>query len=139
MAAFFAALAAQPTPVLTAFASDGCSRFPDGTPERPQLWRHCCVAHDAAYWAGGTEQQKILADELLAQCVTGTGQAAVAQLMLAGVTVGGQPYWQTPYRWGFGWPQGRGFTPLTAEEKAAVRAGWPAGIALPAWLAPVSE
>lgn len=121
--------------MLTPFHSDGCSRFPDGTPEQPTLWRHCCAAHDAAYWAGGTEAQKRLADQQLAQCVSDAGQAGVARLMLTGVAVGGQPFWPTPFRWGFGWPQGRGYAPLSPEEQAQVRAGWPAEIALPAWLA----
>lgn len=26
------------------------------------------------------------------------------RLMLAGVRVGGAPWWPTPFRWGYGWP-----------------------------------
>jgi len=41
--------------------------------------------------------------------------------MLAGVRVGGSPYYPTPYRWGYGWPYARGYKALSDEEKAQVR------------------
>jgi hypothetical protein len=42
--------------------------------------------------------------------------------MLAGVRVGGSPYWPTRYRWGYGWPWPRGYAALTPEDRAQVRA-----------------
>lgn len=47
-----------------------------------------------------------------------TGNKALAELMLVGVRSGGGPYYFTTYRWGYGWPFGREYKPLTAEEKA---------------------
>ena len=43
-----------------------------------------------------------------------------AALMLAGVRVGGSPFWPTEFRWGYGWPWPRFYGPLDAEEKALV-------------------
>ena len=36
--------------------------------------------------------------------------------MLAGVRVGGSPYFPTTYRWGFGWPYPRGYKALNNDE-----------------------
>ena len=119
---------------LVAFSSDGCSQFPNGTQAQPDLWLDCCMAHDAAYWAGGTADQRALADQALQQCVAAKQQASVGALMLMGVRIGGTPFMPTPFRWGFGWPLWRGYTPLSTLERIQVRQGWPAGIALPAYL-----
>lgn len=125
----------------TPFSSDGCSRFPDGTYAEPSLWLDCCRAHDAAYWAGGTAQQRAMADEALQQCVNDKQQPSISAIMLMGVRVGGSPFIPTPFRWGYGWPLGRGYSPLTPEEHTRVLARWPAGIPLPAHLltTPVNE
>ncbi len=112
------------TPVLAdelkPFTSDGCSAFPDGNRAQHELWLACCIAHDFAYWQGGTSAQRKEADDTLAQCVTKTGERAIAQLMLAGVRVGGTPYLPTRFRWGYGWPYLRGYKALTAEELTEV-------------------
>lgn len=105
---------------LAPFTSDGCSAFPDGTPAQQSLWARCCIRHDLAYWKGGDFQQRIEADRDLARCVSQVGEPALAELMLAGVRVGGSPYWPTPFRWGYGWPYGRGYQPLGGAEKAQV-------------------
>lgn len=49
---------AEEQPVLSLFHSDGCSLFPNGTPNSPNLWCGCCLAHDLAYWQGGTALDK---------------------------------------------------------------------------------
>jgi hypothetical protein len=41
--------------------------------------------------------------------------------MLAGVRVGGSPYFPTTYRWGYGWPYPRGYKPLSEEEIQEVK------------------
>ena len=102
------------------FTSDGCSIFPDGTIEQKELWLSCCTAHDYAYWEGGTNNQRIMADEQLHQCVVNVGEANIATLMLSGVKVGGSPYFPTPFRWGYGWSYLRGYKPLTESEKKQV-------------------
>ncbi len=105
---------------LQPFTSDGCSAFPDGTIVEKSLWRKCCVEHDKAYWAGGSVNMRKQADVALKVCVAQVGEPEIAKLMLAGVRVGGSPYWPTSFRWGYGWPYLRGYKELTAEEKAMV-------------------
>jgi hypothetical protein len=113
------------------FTSDGCSEFPDGTSTHRTLWRACCVAHDKAYWRGGTYDDRVAADRDLQRCVAAVGEPEIAQLMLAGVRVGGSPYWPTGFRWGYGWPWPRGYRALTPEERAQADAALPAAVATP--------
>jgi len=101
---------------LQAFSSDGCSAFPDGTFEQKELWLHCCTQHDFAYWQGGTYQQRKQADKSLQLCVEQVGRKDVAIMMLAGVRVGGSPFWPTKFRWGYGWRYPRFYGKLSAEE-----------------------
>lgn len=96
---------------LTPFYTDGCSSFPDGTLQQRQLWRQCCVAHDRAYWLGGSYQQRMQADFELEQCVKKQAEPTLATVMLAGVRAGGSPFWLTSYRWGYGWPYWGGWLP----------------------------
>jgi hypothetical protein len=105
---------------LRPFTTDGCSDFADGTPKHKTLWRNCCVTHDKAYWVGGTYAERLAADKALRQCVAAVGEPHIGALMLAGVRVGGSPFWPTRFRWGYGWPWPRGYRPLTAEERAQV-------------------
>jgi hypothetical protein len=102
------------------FTTDGCSIFPDGTYEQKELWLSCCTAHDYAYWQGGTYDERLIADEQLQQCVSKVGEPQIANLMLAGVRVGGSPYLPTSFRWGYGWSYPRFYKPLTAEEKRQI-------------------
>jgi hypothetical protein len=106
---------------LKTFTTDGCSAFPNGTMEQQSLWLNCCIKHDLSYWKGGTYQQRLTADLALEQCVTNIGEPKVAKLMLAGVRVGGSPYYPTTYRWGYGWPYLRGYKALSAAEKQQVK------------------
>ncbi|WP_211197933.1 hypothetical protein [Permianibacter fluminis] len=105
---------------LSPFSTDGCSAFPNGSLKNQQLWRDCCVAHDLAYWAGGTYEDRSAADEALAECVADVGEPAIAKLMLAGVRTGGSPFWPTTFRWGYGWHYLRGYQPLTDAEKELI-------------------
>ncbi|MFG1496615.1 FAD-binding oxidoreductase [Saccharospirillum sp. HFRX-1] len=101
---------------LKPFTTDGCSVFPDGTPRQQSLWLDCCIAHDLAYWMGGTRDERRQADEELRQCVADIGAEEIGEIMLAGVRVGGSPYWPTGYRWGYGWGLWRGYEAVTDEE-----------------------
>ncbi len=103
------------------FTSDGCSSFPDGTFEHKELWLSCCTVHDYAYWQGGTYNERLIADKQLQQCVTNVGEPHIAQLMLAGVRVGGSPYFPTSFRWGYGWSYPRLYKALTAEEQKQIK------------------
>jgi hypothetical protein len=102
------------------FISDGCSVFPDGTFEQKELWLSCCTLHDYAYWQGGTYEERLVADKQLSQCVYNVGEPQIAKLMLAGVRVGGSPYFPTSYRWGYGWPYPRWYKTLTEAEKKQI-------------------
>lgn len=106
---------------LIPFRSDGCSAFPDGLIENRTLWLNCCIAHDYAYWKGGSEQAREDADKALESCVATLGKPEVALLMLLGVRVGGTPWLPTAFRWGYGWPYPRSYGPLTPEEHDQVK------------------
>ena len=107
---------------LKPFTSDGCSAFPDGTFHQNELWLNCCVAHDYAYWKGGTYDERKEADEALNKCVSDVGEPEIATIMLAGVRVGGSPIWPTKFRWGYGWPYPRFYKKLTQEELEQISA-----------------
>ncbi len=103
------------------FSSDGCSQFPDGTFTQENLWCDCCISHDIAYWQGGNHKQKKQADQDLRACVLNkTANHLLADTMYYGVTFGGSPVFPTWYRWGYGWPYGRGFQALNIYEKQQV-------------------
>lgn len=104
---------------LKPFASDGCSLFPDRAYINQKDWCTCCVAHDLAYWRGGSAEARLKADQDLRDCVLKlTRNRALADLMFVGVRSGGGPYFFTPYRWGYGWHFGRAYLPLNSEESA---------------------
>ena len=106
---------------LKPFTTDACSAgFPEGTSAQPKLWCDCCVAHDLAYWKGGTAEERRAADTALRECVTRKGEPATASRMELGVRIGGGPYWPTPFRWAYGWPFYRGYAPLSSDEQRVV-------------------
>lgn len=101
---------------LQPFTTDGCSTFPEGTREHKDLWHRCCTAHDQKYWAGGSYEERLQADLELRACVQSVGKPVIADLMLAGVRVGGSPWWPSAFRWGYGWPYTHGYSSLTPDE-----------------------
>ena len=104
------------------FTSDGCSLFPDGTIAERSKWCDCCFEHDVAYWQGGTEEERKVADAALRSCVLErTGDTALAETMYLGVRAGGHPVFPTWYRWGYGWSYGRGYAPLIDDERKQVK------------------
>ena len=104
---------------LRPFSTDGCTLFPDRSLISNADWCRCCLAHDLAYWRGGTSEARVNADRELGACVLrATGNKALADFMYSGVRAGGGPYFYTPYRWGYGWPYGRLYRELTPEEDA---------------------
>jgi hypothetical protein len=112
-------LSCSARPSIGPFYSDGCTLFPDGKVGDRRLWCDCCFAHDIAYWRGGTEAERKVADEALRACVLArTGDAALASLMYEGVRLGGSPVFLNWYRWAYGWTFGRGYQPLSGNEAA---------------------
>ena len=101
------------------FTSDGCSAFPDGTIMDPEAWQGCCFTHDISYWMGGTAKEKDQADETFKQCVN-SKKAGMGYITYAGVRMGGSPDYPTTWRWGYGWPEGRGYQRLSNAEKKMV-------------------
>lgn len=83
------------------FVSDSCSLFPDGD------YGSCCVTHDKAYYFGGTDAERKVADRELRECVRAKGHKYLSRIMWLGVRVGGVSFLPTPFRWGFGnkWPR----------------------------------
>ncbi len=104
---------------LRPFSTDGCSLYPDRSAATGKDWCGCCVAHDRAYWRGGSEQDRLKADQDLRACVKdSTGDAEQAALMYRGVRIGGSAYWPTWFRWGYGWGYGRYYRSLSPIESA---------------------
>ncbi len=102
---------------LKGFTSDKCSLFPNGTFQDKDLWCECCFEHDISYWQGGTKAEREKADRLLGDCVAKkTNSKFFGNLMYLGVRFGGSSIFPTWYRWGYGWPYGRGYLPVTEEE-----------------------
>lgn len=96
------------------FTTDGCSRWPDDS------WVACCIAHDIAYWCGGSDQDRKNADQELMRCVNAKTQG-IGHILYAGVRLGGIPWLPTPWRWGYGWDN------------------WPAGYDKPQMSVPVKK
>ena len=119
------------TSPLKPFTTDGCSLWLDGTPESPNLWRHCCVAHDLAYWKGGSKAERKKADDEIKACVKTAQGPGMAKYMYSNVRWGGSPYWMNHYRWGYGWSYWDGMTPRgykkpSAEEQLLIQQAMPA-------------
>ena len=108
---------------LQPFVSDGCSWSPDGVPGlAPELWRPCCFEHDLTYWAGGTRAEKMAADRKLGMCVMKASYSPnLGAYFYLGVSYGGTPHLGTSFRWAYGWPESRGYQPLSRNEKEMVR------------------
>ena len=103
------------------FKSDGCTLFPDSSLILKSDWCECCFEHDIAYWQGGTEEERLKADETLRECVRKkTGNEKLAKVIYNGVRFGGSPYFYNWYRWGYGWDYDRKYKKLTEEEKKQV-------------------
>ena len=85
------------------FKSDGCTLAPRLN------FKHCCIAHDRAYWMGGTRAQRKETDIAFRNCISAAGHPALAQLYYAAVRAAGSPMLPVPWRWGFGWPWPKGY------------------------------
>jgi hypothetical protein len=116
------------------FKTDGCSMWMDGPPLYPNLWRHCCVAHDLAYWQGGTKEQRSMADNAIQACVLEAAESkGMANYMHGMIRWGGSPYWMSLYRWGYGWNywekmKPRGYKTPTIKEQIKINEQMPAAI-----------
>lgn len=106
------------TEELQSFSSDGCSMYPDGVPfVESNKWVHCCFTHDMSYWVGGKKENKLEADAQLGQCVAEETSEFHGSLMELGVLAGGLPDTGLPWRWGYGFEEGRSYKTMSLEEK----------------------
>ncbi len=105
--------------VIDDFFFDGCSSIaPEGTPWDTNMWCDCCLTHDKAYWGGGSWSDRRNADLDLMNCVSEkSGSPALGLAYYLGVRVGGSPYFNTEYRWGYGWDYGRGYEKMSSNEE----------------------
>ncbi len=92
--------------------------FPDKGYIRGESWCSCCVLHDVAYWQGGSDAERLAADDSLLTCVARrTGDSAMATLIWNGVRAGGSGALPTWYRWGYGWPYWAGAVPDSVRDR----------------------
>jgi len=108
-------------PRLKEFETDNCTMFADGTPQKPELWKHCCFEHDLRYWFGGDNADIDFADEQLRLCVLDVATPFWANLIYRGVREGHKSPVQHRLHWSWGWTEERALAPLTAPEKEIIR------------------
>lgn len=101
---------------LYSFTSDGCSKSPDGTLFTPDKWLSCCVVHDVWYWIGGTSQEREYADDELYQCIREIHNDDTATIYYWTVRMFGGPYFDSSFRWGYGWDKMRPYRNLSPAE-----------------------
>jgi hypothetical protein len=102
--------------IVRGFVTDGCTMFPEGTPQNPQLWADCCLEHDLRFWAGGTLAARDRADLRLRDCVAERADQRTAQMMYLGVRMGHLSPVKIPSgQWGNAWAR-PGFRRLSPEE-----------------------
>ena len=89
-------------PPVIPFKSDGCSLWLDqwhGIDLYP-----ACFLHDLKYWCGypGEEAERLIADPELMIHIARAGAPGMAQLIFAGVRIGGHAAFRRSFSWGFG-------------------------------------
>lgn len=103
------------------FRSDGCSRWPEGSGDKPHRWLKCCFQHDIAYWVGGAEKYRKIADKEFKQCLNKVSSSFMSNIMYTGVRIGGSAAFDTDYQWGYGWNYDRGYLALNLKEKEYIK------------------
>lgn len=101
--------------VLQSFVSDGCS-VPNSL--NHANWESCCVAHDYAYWKGGTKEEKRQADVKFHRCLKERNATDIEM----------ETWFTAVYelgdsRWGSGWTPRKlsTFEALTQVEKNLIQ------------------
>lgn len=108
---------AQNNEIIRPFATDYCTAYAEGTREKPDLWKHCCVEHDLYFWAGGSRDDRKATDLRLKHCVESTGQVRIARLIYAAVSLGGSsPIRFKTKEWGNAFEKRERYLSLTTEE-----------------------
>lgn len=111
---------------LRPFKTDGCTMAPEGTPQRPNLFRPCCMLHDLRFWGGGTEAERDQADLKLRACIRAKAGAGWAAIFYNAVRAGRLSPWTIESkRWGNAWYELDGYRQLSADEVLRLRAAVP--------------
>jgi hypothetical protein len=106
---------------LASFETDYCTMFVEGTKEKPELWKDCCIEHDLRYWFGGSLDDQNLADLRLKNCVESKGEKAWATIMYNAIRIGHYSPVKHKYQWSWGWINKRDKKSLSQEEKELVK------------------
>ena len=101
---------AQRTPLKT----DGCTLAPEFD------FRNCCDEHDLTYCKGGSEADRLRADEVFRDCIREKPHAILGDLYYLGVRFGGIGVLPTPWRWGFGWEWPYSAAPIEGSPRPPV-------------------
>jgi hypothetical protein len=105
----FSLAACSTTRPIKPFVSDGCTCSPDGNLSNPKAWEKCCVQHDSLYWQGGSRVDRKVADSLLCDCISKTGNPKKAKAYYRVVRTVGGAWIPVYWRWGFGYRYGSGY------------------------------
>ena len=106
---------------LKPFFTDGCTLFVDGPPNKPGLWRDCCILHDMRYWYGGNQSNMNQADLNLKSCVNSVAGSKWAELLYLGVRTGHHSPIRNKTHWSWGWLTPRALSELTVSENEYVK------------------
>jgi hypothetical protein len=86
------------------FTTDKCALLSNTS------FEECCVAHDKAYWKGGTAKERLQSDKELQKCIEQKTNSVLKSFLIYNIVrIGGTPYFAVPWRWGYGWKFGRGY------------------------------
>lgn len=85
--------------VVKEFTTDACSIFPNKI--KGIDITDICIEHDMAYWAGGTEEQRLLADKRLRR-EANSRVDHLGDVMYWLFRFTGNSKFPTPWKWGYG-------------------------------------
>ena len=112
---------AQNDGTLKPFLTDYCTAYAEGTREKPELWKHCCIEHDLYFWAGGSRDDRKESDLRLKHCVEATGEVEIARLIYAAVSIGGaSPIRFKTKEWGHAFENRERYLALTSDETTLI-------------------
>jgi hypothetical protein len=114
---FFIQFTLAQTSQVAPFETDYCTNYPEGTKEKPDQWKHCCLVHDMYFWAGGNKQNRYDADLELKSCIEATGAIHQSKIMYYAVRIGSySPIKYSKKKWNHGWTQRGSFQTLSVED-----------------------
>ncbi len=92
---------------LKPFETDGCSISPDSSLTSKKSYLPCCIQHDYNYWLGGSESDRLNADQTFYACMKTVASTLTAYSYYRAVRISGGPRTGLPFKWGYGWSKNR--------------------------------